>query len=327
MRLRVSLYFTTLLPATFTYQSITLYLSFPPLDYVHLDSVRAENRIFELSCNGGGVIQSIDFASFGLPRHDCVAPETSDCHSPLSQKHPLIFRNTIFAHRFRIVEERCLGKESCRFAVRSSDFIGTEMCGDVSHAKSLFVTARCSQATPSALFKHILLLSLIRFHYFVEAVAQFLSFLAQRHHSGQLCRGCIFTSLFLFSSSLFLFSFAPSPFAQLHSSKIAVSKLALSSPVITESGVTIWQKYCFFRFSYSTHILLLLLLPVPSGQFTPTSGITKATDIGSAVVFSAGTSSLPRPEHRSISPRLWPVLLQRHWHVRLDGLRRDRICT
>ncbi|KAK9677553.1 hypothetical protein RND81_11G151400 [Saponaria officinalis] len=83
-----------------------------------------------LKCPKDMVISHVDFASFGNPYGVCGYFLLGNCTSPNSQK---------------IVEERCLGKDSCQIPVNRDLFDKDQkLCPDVAY-KNLAVQAKCSR--------------------------------------------------------------------------------------------------------------------------------------------------------------------------------------
>jgi len=88
--------------------------------------VARENTALNLSCAVGETIKAIQFASYGSPSGSCAAGfATSSCHAATSKQ---------------MVEQACLGKQSCSVEARNSVF--TDPCSGT--GKQLAVVASCS---------------------------------------------------------------------------------------------------------------------------------------------------------------------------------------
>ncbi|KAL0455900.1 UNVERIFIED_CONTAM: Beta-galactosidase [Sesamum latifolium] len=84
-----------------------------------------EGNTLELSCQGGGKIANITFASYGDPKGYCEAFEKGSCESP----------NTL-----SIIKKECIGHEKCSIDVSENAFGPT---GCATSPKRLIVEATC----------------------------------------------------------------------------------------------------------------------------------------------------------------------------------------
>lgn len=80
-----------------------------------------------VNCTGQGVIDNVEFASFGLPTGTC-GNYTQGCHSATSME---------------TVRAACLGKPSCAVLAKTATFGGPDPCPE--QAKKLVIQATCSQ--------------------------------------------------------------------------------------------------------------------------------------------------------------------------------------
>eukprot|EP00043_Microstomoeca_roanoka_P014551 m.144440 g.144440 ORF g.144440 m.144440 type:complete len:1730 (-) comp16042_c0_seq1:350-5539(-) len=85
----------------------------------------SERNSATISCPNNGVIDRIDFASYGTPTGDCDSYSTSSCHASSSQS---------------VVENTCLGKTSCTLSASNNVF--SDPCSGI--GKRLAVRYSCS---------------------------------------------------------------------------------------------------------------------------------------------------------------------------------------